>query len=126
MKINRRQVITVIAVLAGWSIMAVLFTPQQAPLVLFSMYLMSFAVTFLSALLFKSQFHSNEPFILELPPYRFPTPRQIVLRGWQEGSGLLDGYPGLRAYIARGEARPAYQRAFADQLAVFTDGAPSA
>ena len=43
-----------------------------------------------------------------------------------EGSGLLDGYPGLRAYIARGEARPAYQRAFADQLAVFTDGAPSA
>ena len=39
-----------------------------------------------------------------------------------EGSGLLDGYPGLRAYIARGEARPAYQRAFADQLAVFTEG----
>lgn len=69
---------------------AVLFTPQQAPLVLFSMYLMSFAVTFLSALLFKSQFHSNEPFILELPPYRFPTPRQIVLRGWQEVGHFLN------------------------------------
>jgi glutathione S-transferase len=36
-----------------------------------------------------------------------------------EGSGILDEYPSLRAYIARGEARPAYQRAFADQLAVF-------
>jgi len=36
------------------------------------------------------------------------------------GSGLLDGYPNLCAYIARGEARPAYKRAFADQLAVFT------
>ena len=36
------------------------------------------------------------------------------------GSGLLESYPNLRAYIARGEARPAYQRAFADQLAVFT------
>ena len=37
-----------------------------------------------------------------------------------EGAGLLDGYPNLCAYIARGEARPAYKRAFADQLAVFT------
>lgn len=36
-----------------------------------------------------------------------------------ESSGLLNAYPPLLAYIARGEARPAYQRAFADQLAVF-------
>jgi len=35
-------------------------------------------------------------------------------------SGLLEAYPSLGAYVARGEARPAYQRAFADQLAVFT------
>ena len=41
------------------------------------------------------------------------------------GSGLLDGYPNLCAYIARGEARPAYKRAFADQLAVFTGKAQS-
>ncbi len=34
-------------------------------------------------------------------------------------SGILDEYPNLSAYVARGEARPAYQRAFADQLAVF-------
>ena len=33
-------------------------------------------------------------------------------------SGLLDEYPNLAAYVARGEARPAYQRAFAAQLAV--------
>ena len=30
-------------------------------------------------------------------------------------SGLLDEYPNLAAYVARGEARPAYQRAFAAQ-----------
>lgn len=36
-----------------------------------------------------------------------------------EGEGILDDYPALAAYIARGEARPAYRRAFADQLAVF-------
>ena len=35
-------------------------------------------------------------------------------------SGLLNEYPNLAAYVARGEARPAYQRAFAAQLAVFT------
>ena len=34
-------------------------------------------------------------------------------------SGLLAEYPNLAAYVARAEARPAYQRAFADQLAVF-------
>ena len=37
-----------------------------------------------------------------------------------EGSGLVEEYPNLAAYIARGEARPAYRRAFAAQLAVFT------
>jgi glutathione S-transferase len=37
------------------------------------------------------------------------------------GSGLLDEYPNLSAYVVRGEARPAYQRAFAAQLAVFHD-----
>jgi glutathione S-transferase len=36
------------------------------------------------------------------------------------GSGLLEEYPNLSAYVARGEARPAYKRAFAAQLAVFT------
>ena len=34
-------------------------------------------------------------------------------------SGMLDEYPNLAAYVARGEARPAYQRAFQAQLAVF-------
>lgn len=33
-------------------------------------------------------------------------------------SGLLNEFPRLAAYVARGEARPAYQRAFAAQLAI--------
>ena len=33
-------------------------------------------------------------------------------------SGLLDEFPSLAAYVARGEARPAYKRAFDAQLAV--------
>ena len=38
------------------------------------------------------------------------------------GSGLLEEYPNVAAYVACAEARPAYKRAFAAQLAVFTDG----
>ncbi len=40
-----------------------------------------------------------------------------------EATGILEDYPTLSAYVARGEARPAYARAFADQRAVFT-GSP--
>jgi glutathione S-transferase len=41
------------------------------------------------------------------------------------GHGEVERYPNLAAYVARGEARPAYQRAFADQLAVFTSASPN-
>ena len=45
-----------------------------------------------------------------------------------DGSGLVEEYPTVAAYIARGEARPAYQRAFEAQRAVFMEasaaGAP--
>lgn len=40
----------------------------------------------------------------------------VLLRS--RASGLLDEFPSLAAYVARGEARPAYQRAFAAQLAI--------
>ena len=65
-------------------ITAALFTPKVAPLVLFSLYLFSFAAAILTALLFKDKFKNSEPFVLELPPYRFPTTYQIIMRGWLE------------------------------------------
>ncbi len=36
-----------------------------------------------------------------------------------KGLGVVDEYPNLSAYVARGEARPAFKRAFDAQLAVF-------
>ncbi len=65
-------------------ITAALFAPKNAALVLFSLYLLSFASAILSALLFKRFYPNEEPFVLELPPYRFPTLRQMALRGWHE------------------------------------------
>ena len=41
------------------------------------------------------------------------------------GSGLLEKYPNLFAYVTRGESRPAYKRAFDAQLAVFTGKPPA-
>ena len=65
-------------------ISAALFSPTAAPVVLFSLYLFSFATAILTALLFKRHYPNTEPFVLELPPYRFPTFRQMMMRGWHE------------------------------------------
>ena len=40
-------------------------------------------------------------------------------------SGILEEYPNLSAYVARGEARPAFKRAFDAQLAVLTGKPPT-
>jgi len=41
------------------------------------------------------------------------------------GSGVLENYSNLSAYVARGEARPAFKRAFDAPLAVFTGKPPT-
>lgn len=41
------------------------------------------------------------------------------------GTAMLEGYPGLSAYVARGEARPAWKRAFEAQRAVFAAASES-
>jgi ferrous iron transport protein B len=72
-------------------IISALFLPSQAPFVLLSLYLTSFAIAFLTALIFKSHkgFKSDEPFVIELPPYRLPTLRQVWTRGWMEARQFL-------------------------------------
>jgi glutathione S-transferase len=42
-----------------------------------------------------------------------------------KSSGLLDKYPNLAAYVARGETRPTYKRAFDAQLAFDTGNPPT-
>jgi ferrous iron transport protein B len=66
-----------------------LFSARVAPLVLFSLYLFSFAAAILTAFIFKGKYPNQEPLILELPPYRFPTFKQMVLRAWGETKHFL-------------------------------------
>ena len=68
---------------------AALFPPRIAPLVLFSLYVMSIGAAMLTSLVFKRRFENSDPFVLEIPPYRFPTLRQVVLRGWHEVGHFL-------------------------------------
>lgn len=70
-------------------IITALFTPRQAPFILFFMYMASFAAAFLTALLFGRRLKSDEPFVLELPPYRTPVLFQVLMRGWHEISHFL-------------------------------------
>ena len=68
---------------------AALFPANIAPVVLFSLYLVSIATAVLTSQLFKGQFVNDDPFVLEIPPYRFPTTRQMLLRGWHEVGHFL-------------------------------------
>lgn len=61
-----------------------LFAPRHAGAVLFSLYVMSIVAAVLTALVFKQRYRNDEPFVLELPPYRLPTARMLILRSWHE------------------------------------------
>ncbi|GAB4320352.1 MAG: ferrous iron transport protein B [Geminocystis sp.] len=72
-------------------IIAAIFPPNLGPIILLSLYLLSFIASFFVAFVFSKtkEFQSQEPFIIELPPYRLPTLRQVLLRGWGEVKEFL-------------------------------------
>jgi glutathione S-transferase len=43
----------------------------------------------------------------------------VSVLGGLRGTGILDRFPAVAAYVARGEARPAHVKAMADHMAVF-------
>lgn len=69
---------------------AALFTEQQAPWVLFSLYIVSLLASMATALIFKRQYINQDAFVLEMPPYRLPTLKQVVFRGWHEVQHFLN------------------------------------
>lgn len=76
-------------------IIAATFPNQWGATVLFSLYVLSFAASLGAAFLLKGQFKNEEPFVLELPPYRFPTLKQVILRGWGEVKHFLQKASGF-------------------------------
>jgi ferrous iron transport protein B len=70
-------------------IIAAVFAGGNGAIVLFSLYLLSFVAAIATAALFQGVFKNDEPFVLELPPYRFPTWKQVIIRGWGEVKHFL-------------------------------------
>lgn len=67
-------------------ILAAIFPNQNGAFALFALYIVSFLISFIVAaiLSLSNQFKSRDPFVLELPPYRLPTFRQIGTKVWGE------------------------------------------
>ena len=69
---------------------AAFFSRSSAPLVLASLYAVSFLVAFGTALVWRRRFDGDEPLLIELPPYRLPTPRALFAQGWQSSRHFLE------------------------------------
>jgi len=76
--------------------------PWWAPgLVVFGFYGMSFLAAVITGVVFKRAFPSREAFILELPPYRSPSPATILRRAW---TAMLNFLVTTRMFILVGAA----------------------
>ncbi len=67
------------------------FFADYGPLVIFGIYLLGMVVAVLTALLFKSTVlkGKNAPFVMELPPYRMPSPKSLWLHIWDRLKDFL-------------------------------------
>lgn len=90
--------------LAVFVFMAGVFFPRPwwAPgLVVFAFYVLSFLAAIITGLLFKHAHPHREAFVLELPPYRRPSPRTVLRRAWGE---MLRFLVTTRSFIVVGVA----------------------
>ena len=67
------------------------FFPEHGGLVLFSLYVFGFLVALLMGKIFSKTLFKGEPsyFIMELPPYRMPTVKGVLLHMWDKVSSFL-------------------------------------
>ncbi|MFZ9130488.1 MAG: ferrous iron transport protein B [Methylophilaceae bacterium] len=68
---------------------AIFFSPQMGALVLFFMYILSFLIIIITALIFKDKKAINESVLIEMPPYRLPTIKQTLLTAIHEINHFL-------------------------------------
>ncbi len=67
------------------------FFPEHTALILISVYLIGILVAILSALLLKSTMFKGDsvPFVMELPSYRIPSAKSVVLHMWEKAKDFL-------------------------------------
>lgn len=74
-----------------YALFASIFFPGRETLMVFSLYLMGIGLAFGIGLLFKNTLFKKdeEPFIIELPEYKLPEPKSLLLHTWEKGKGFL-------------------------------------
>jgi len=76
-------------------VVGAVFAPAAAGAAIFSLYLASFVIAFLTAWLLRRRFVSNEPLLLEMPPLRLPTWRFLGHESWRAMLQFLRGAGGF-------------------------------
>jgi len=73
------------------ALFAAMFFPDNAGNVVFAMYFVGIAAAIIMAkILSVTTFKEHESsFLLELPPYRLPDPKTVLLEAWDKGKGYL-------------------------------------
>lgn len=74
-----------------YGMITVAFFPERAALVMIGLYAMGIIVAVLSGLLLKNTIFKGEPvpFVMELPAYRLPTGRSVLLNMWDKGKDFI-------------------------------------
>ncbi len=67
------------------------FFPKNQGLVIGSLYLIGILIAFVIGILFKNTIFKkdDEPLIIELPDYKFPEPKNLLLHTWDKGKGFI-------------------------------------
>ena len=74
-----------------YALFASVFFAGRETIIVFSLYLMGIGLAFGIGLLFKKTLFKKdeEPFIIELPEYKLPEPKSLLLHTWEKGKGFL-------------------------------------
>ena len=78
-------------------IIGTMFAQQYRSTVMMSLYIVGIIMAILMSRLFSKTFFKGEdtPFVMELPPYRFPTAKAIGRHTWQKGKEYLKKMGGI-------------------------------
>ncbi|MGI5997282.1 MAG: ferrous iron transport protein B, partial [Lutispora sp.] len=74
-----------------YALFASIFFPGNESSITFSLYLLGVAIAILIGILFKNTIFKKdeEPFIIELPEYKMPEIKNLMMNTWEKGKGFL-------------------------------------
>lgn len=74
-----------------YAVFATAFFPKNETLITMSLYLLGIALSFILGLIFKNTIFKKdeEPFIIELPEYKLPVIKSLVIHTWEKAKGFV-------------------------------------